>query len=142
MSMAISRLRTLGATRVAIALVVIALTVGWLQAEAVSPVSQSMSCGSGFPYSGAGRASVSGYQRFASTENTYNACYYIYLNGNATGSPNYYVYTGGWVSGWAPFVSFDVSYDLTVYDIQGTHNICQTTSGTICNPSWVYTDAY
>jgi hypothetical protein len=113
----------------------------WARAEAASPVSQAMSCGSGFPYSGVARASISGLQRFASTENTNHACYYVYLNGNATGSSNYYVYPGGWTGGWPPVVAFDVGYDLTVYDVQGTHNICQTSSGTICNPAWVYTDA-
>lgn len=35
-----------------------------------------------------------------------------------------------------------LSLDQSIYDIQGTHNVCQTSSGTICNPVWVYTHAY
>lgn len=110
-------------------------------ALASSPVSATLTCGSSYPYQAAARASISGVQRFISTENTYSACYYVYLNGNATGS-TYYVNPGGWVPGWQPLALWDVGTDQSVYDIQGTHNVCQTSSGTICNPVWVYTHAY
>ena len=75
------------ATRIALLLTPAALGLSWLAvALASSPVSATLTCGSSYPYQAMGRASISGVQRFIATENTYRSCYYVYLNGNATGS--------------------------------------------------------
>jgi hypothetical protein len=100
-----------------------------------------MTCGSSFPYSAVAKSYKSPAAHTV-TENTYSACYWVYLNGvgyDPYGSYEYFL--GGWVPYWPPGVLFSPTLSPIV-EMKGTHNVCQTSAGTICNPTWVYTDAY
>lgn len=117
------------------------LLAAWLPADAASPDPHTLTCGSGFPYSASANAGISP-GAFASTDNTYSACYYLYLNGSALISGGIQdINYGQWYPNWPPGVLW-VPVDSPVYDMQGTHNVCQTSSYTICNPVWVYSHAY
>lgn len=80
----------------------------------------------------------------AETVNRDGECYYAYLFASAynvlNGTDDWY--TPGWTVGYQSPEWFESGGALSHNSINGTHDVCLTTSGTDCNPEgFIYTNA-